>query len=70
MPTRVAYRSFLLEARVAGRRGDASDADIAVVRAQSAMRTGAIDWVALDASGSVDEVAGRIALELDRAGVG
>ena len=60
----------VLEARVVVREGDASDADIAVVRAQSAMRTGPIDWVSIDASGSVEAVAGRIAVELERGAAG
>ncbi len=60
----------VLEARVEGREGDASDADIAVVRAQAAMRTGAIDWSSIDASGSVEAVAGRIGVELERGGAG
>lgn len=60
----------VLAARVAGRRGDASDADLAVVRAQAAMQTGSIDWLAIDASGSVEAVAGRIGMELERGRAG
>ena len=56
----------VLEARVGGRRGDASDADVAVVRAQRAMATGAVDWVSIDASGSVEAVAELVRRELDR----
>ncbi len=55
----------VLEERVAGRRGDASDADLAVVRAQRTMRTGVIDWTSIDASGTVEEVAQRLAAALD-----
>ena len=54
-----APESVLVE-RVAGRRGDASDADPAVVRAQAAMATGVIGWRRIDASGSVDAVAARV----------
>jgi len=50
----------VLEERVAGRRGDASDADLAVVRAQAAMVTGVVGWRRIDASGSVDEAAARV----------
>ena len=60
----------VLEARVGGRERDASDADIAVVRAQSAMRTGAIDWSSIDACGPVEVVADRVRRELDRGGAG
>lgn len=40
----------VLEARLAGRRGDASDADTAVVRQAAARETGAIGWTRLDAA--------------------
>ena len=60
----------VLEARVERREGDASDADIAVVRAQAAMRTGTIDWVSIDAAGSIEAVAGRIGGELARGEAG
>jgi aminoglycoside phosphotransferase family enzyme len=55
----------VLEARVEARTGDASDADLAVVRAQAAMRTGVIDWHSIDASGTVEEVVQRLAAALD-----
>jgi len=54
----------VLEARVGARTGDASDADIAVVRAQAAMPTGRIDWQRIDATGTVETVAGRVAAAL------
>jgi predicted kinase len=50
----------VLEARVGGRRGDASDADVAIVRAQAAMQTGRIDWVSIDAGGSIEATAERV----------
>ena len=49
--------------RVANRRGDVSDADAGVVRAQFARETGAISWVRLDASGGARGTA-QSALEL------
>jgi aminoglycoside phosphotransferase family enzyme/predicted kinase len=39
-----------LRARVAGRRGDASDADVAVLEAAAARDPGRIDWTELDAT--------------------
>jgi uncharacterized protein len=47
----------VLVARVAGRRGDASDATPAVVRRQRAIGLGALSWQPLDASGSPEGVA-------------
>jgi len=47
----------VLEARIAARRGDASDADIAVLHRQLAGDHGAKGWEPVDASGSPDEVA-------------
>ncbi len=40
----------LLEARVAARRGDASDADVGVLRRAAAADTGPGDWLAVDAT--------------------
>ncbi|MGA2043283.1 MAG: AAA family ATPase [Roseiarcus sp.] len=40
--------------RVGARRGDASDADAAVVEAQEAMASEAVGWIRLDASGDPD----------------
>jgi predicted kinase len=40
----------VLEARVAGRRGDASDATVEVLRKAASADTGPIDWVRVDAS--------------------
>ena len=42
----------VLISRAEQRRGDASDADAAVVRVQRAQKTGPIDWCRIDASGS------------------
>jgi len=50
----------MLEARVAGRRNDASDADVTIVRAQAAMPKGATDWVPISAADDVEMVAARI----------
>jgi len=44
----------VLEARVAGRGADASDADIQVLRRQLGAKTGAIDWRRVSAAGSLD----------------
>lgn len=50
-PLWLAAPEAVLLARVAARRGDASDADAAVVRAQLARAPDAADWPHLDASG-------------------
>jgi uncharacterized protein len=46
----------VLIARSERRRGDASDADAAVIRGQLASGTGEIGWHRIDASGAVDDV--------------
>jgi len=46
----------VLEARVAARVADASDADATVVRAQAAYDTGPMDWTRIDASGTPESV--------------
>lgn len=46
----------VLESRVARRKGDASDADVAVVQTQLGYRLGAIDWQRLDAGTAIDEL--------------
>lgn len=46
----------VLTARVAGRRGDASDATVETLKAQLAQDPGATDWRIVDASGAPDEV--------------
>ena len=46
----------VLIARTEQRRGDASDADAAVVRLQRSQDTGPIRWCRLDASGSTADV--------------
>jgi aminoglycoside phosphotransferase family enzyme/predicted kinase len=47
----------VLEARVAGRVGDASDATVATLRDQLGRDRGAVDWPVLDVSGPVQAVA-------------
>jgi aminoglycoside phosphotransferase family enzyme/predicted kinase len=47
----------VLEARVAGRSGDASDADVAVLRAQLARDPGAMNWTVIDAAQPVEHAA-------------
>ncbi len=49
----------VLEARVTDRRGDASDADAAVVRRQQRYDLGALEWHRIDASGAAADVAKR-----------
>jgi uncharacterized protein len=53
-----------LEARVAARRGDASDADVTVLHAQLARAPEAGGWAGIDARGAPEEVAARAALAL------
>jgi uncharacterized protein len=54
----------VLEHRVEARRGDASDATVAVVRQQQAIDLAAIDWPRLDAGGALEQVAARAAAAL------
>ena len=46
-----------LTRRVSARRGDASDADAEVVRAQTQKETGPVDWHRIDASRGIEEMA-------------
>lgn len=46
----------LLEARIRGRQGDASDADVRVLRLQLSLKTGPMSWERLDASGTSGDV--------------
>lgn len=56
--------SATLEARVAARRGDASDADVAVLHAQLARAPGAGKWAGIDAGGAPEVVSARAATAL------
>ena len=58
-----------LRARVTARRGDASDADLAVLESALAADPGPGDWVAVDAREAGDAV-GRIVAALRRIGIG
>jgi hypothetical protein len=57
-----------LLSRVAHRRGDASDADAAIVRRQLEQDFGAIDWTRVDAGNDTAAVAERIARALEVGG--
>lgn len=57
-PTRV------LERRVAGRKDDASDADVAVLRKQLTYDLGSLDWQRVDASPSAVEIAQKVKASL------
>jgi uncharacterized protein len=46
-------------ARVGGRQNDASDADVAIARAQERYDLGALDWATVDASGTPEETLRR-----------
>jgi hypothetical protein len=46
-------------ARVGGRKGDASDADAAIARAQESYELGALGWTRIDASGTLEETLAR-----------
>jgi uncharacterized protein len=54
----------VLEARVGGRKGDASDADARVVRAQATMQTGIVAWTKVPATGDPKSVRDRVAAVL------
>ncbi len=60
----------VLETRVGARTGDASDADVAVVRAQAAMPTGVIDWARVSAAGELDQVVDRVRDRLEQQATG
>jgi uncharacterized protein len=54
----------VLEARVAARRGDASDADVDVVRQQAQYDLGGLDWAQVDAGGSLDSTLAAVRTRL------
>jgi aminoglycoside phosphotransferase family enzyme/predicted kinase len=62
----VPFRGIFLDApldariaRVRGREADASDADAAVARAQESLDLGQLDWVKIDASGTLEDTRKR-----------
>lgn len=55
-----------LTARVTARRGDASDADAAVVEKQAGRQVGRVNWVRLDASGPLGDTIARARMLLPR----
>jgi hypothetical protein len=55
----------VLERRVAQRRGDASDADVTILRRQLTYDLGPIDWAPIDVSGDGDEVARSARRQID-----
>jgi predicted kinase len=54
----------VLEDRVAARRGDASDATIAVLRATARASAGAGTWTAVDAAGEIEQTVDAIRIVL------
>jgi uncharacterized protein len=54
-------------ARVGSRRGDASDADAAIARAQESYDLGTLDWTRIDASGTPEETLARAKAALNQA---
>jgi predicted kinase len=59
----------MMDARLAARRGDASDATAAVLRRQQAQATAPSDWAHLDASQTVDRVAEAALARTNRLGL-
>ncbi len=57
----------VLTARVAARRGDASDADARVVAMQEVRDAGTVEWARIDASGEVGAVSAAARAALRRA---
>lgn len=55
----------VLAARIGARRGDASDATVAVLRQQLQRIPKPADWTAVDASGPVEEIAAEIGRRVD-----
>jgi predicted kinase len=53
-------------ARVGGRRGDASDADAAIVRAQESYELGTLGWTRIDASGTPQDTLARAKAALEK----
>jgi aminoglycoside phosphotransferase family enzyme/predicted kinase len=57
----------LLERRIGERRGDASDATVAVLREQQHYDTGPLAWARIDTSGSLERTADRIRHDVKQA---
>ena len=57
------------EARIGGRAGDASDADVAVARRQYEPDAGSLGWPRVDAAGALPETLEKLAAALRAAGV-
>ena len=55
-----------LETRIQSRRGDASDATVAVLRAQLGFVSTPSDWTVVDAAGSAEETGAKVRRELGR----
>jgi aminoglycoside phosphotransferase family enzyme/predicted kinase len=53
-------------ARVGGRRGDASDADAAIARAQESYELGTLGWTRIDASGTPQDTLARAKAALEK----
>ncbi|MEQ8602236.1 MAG: AAA family ATPase [Marivibrio sp.] len=56
----------VMAARIAGRRGDASDADETVLKAQLEAGAGSVDWPRLTADRSISDLSGRALRMLER----
>jgi hypothetical protein len=60
--------SAIREARIGGRVGDASDADVAVARRQSEPAANELDWLRIDASGPLPHTQAQAEAALEKSG--